>query len=213
VITTVSFTRCWRKIQADGLVWLLCACLLAWLPQSARAEPPTVEIDQFHIDRSADGVFITASLKFELPLAVESALQSGAPLPFVAEAQVVRERWYWTDKAVISAQRHFRLSFQPVTRRWRLRLSNGPITTSGSGLSDSREFDTLSEAMLALQHLSHWRIGEAGEIDPEQKHRVEFKFYLDLSQLPLPFHISVLGQNDWSISASTTQRLQPEASK
>jgi hypothetical protein len=67
--------------------------------------------------------------------------------------------------------------------------------------------------MTAVQHLSRWPIGEAGEIDPEQKYRVEFKFYLDLGRLALPFHIGVLGQSEWNISASTTQRLGPEGTK
>jgi hypothetical protein len=208
---TVSFTRCWQKIQLEWLVGLVCACLLAWLPQAAHAEPPAVEIEQFRVDRVADGVFITGFVRFELPMAVESALLSGASLSFVAEAQVQRERWYWTDKTVISAQRHFRLSYQPVTRRWRLRISDGPIV--GNGLGASREFDTLAEAMSGVQRLSRWKIGDIAELDPEQKHRIDFKFYLDLSQLALPFHIGVMGQTDWNISASTTQRLLPEASK
>ncbi len=210
MITTVSFTRCWKKIQLEGVVWLLLACLLAALiPAPARAEP--VEIEQFRVERASDGVFLTAFARFELPNAVESALNSGASLCFVAEAQVQRERWYWTDKTVISAQRHFRLSYNAFTRRWRLRVSEGPVVCNGQGTS--REFDNLADAMAGVQRLSRWRIGDVSELDPEQKHRVDFKFFLDLSQLALPFHIGVLGQNDWNISASTTQRLQPESGK
>lgn len=209
---TVSITRCWRKIQLEGAVWLLCACLLGALwPALARAEPPAVTIDQFRVERAPDGVFLTSFVKFELPNALESALLSGASLYFVAEAQVQRERWYWTDKSVLSAQRHFRLSYQSITRRWRLRVSDGPIV--GNGLGASREFDTLADAMAAVQHFPRWRIGDVSELDPEQKHRVEFRFHLDQSQLALPFQIGVLGQSDWNISANISQRLLPEGGK
>ena len=192
-------------------MWLACACLLACWPGPARAEPPRVDIEQFRVDRSPDGVFLTGLVKFELPLALESALISGASLSFVAEAQVQRERWYWTDKVVISTQRHYRLSYQSITRRWRLRGSDGVIV--GNNLGSSQYFDTLAEALAAVQHFARWQIGDASELEPDQKYRIDFKFYLDLSQLALPFHIGVLGQTDWNISASTTQRLLPEAAK
>ena len=208
---TVSFTRCWKKLQPEWAVWLALACLLAWLPLPARAEPPVVSIEQFRVDRAPDGVFLTGVVRFELPIAVETALLSGAPLSFVAEVQVQRERWYWTDKAVISAQRHFRLSYQSITRRWRLRVSEGAIV--GNNLGTSREFDSLEDALTAVQRFARWRIGDVSELEPDQKHRVEFKFFLDPSQLALPFQIGVLGQTDWNISASTTQRLLPEAGK
>lgn len=183
--------------------------MAALWPALARAEP--VEIEQFRVERSPDGVYLSGFAKFELRNALESALNSGATLFFVAEAQVQRERWYWTDKTVISAQRHFRLTYNPTTRRWGLRVSDGPII--GNGLGNSRGFDSLAEAMAAVQRFSRWRIGDVSELDPEQKHRVEFKFYLDQSQLALPFQIGVLGQSDWNISATATQRLLPEGGK
>ena len=37
--------------------------------------------------------------------AVEEALVKGIPMYFLAEADVVRHRWYWSDKAVASVQR------------------------------------------------------------------------------------------------------------
>jgi hypothetical protein len=42
---------------------------------------------------------------------------------------------------------------------------------------------------------------------------VEFRFHLDLSQLPRPFQIGTLGQADWNISASYSQPLILESVK
>ena len=34
----------------------------------------------------------------EIPSAVEDALLKGIPMVFLAEADILRERWYWYDK-------------------------------------------------------------------------------------------------------------------
>ena len=45
---------------------------------------------------------------------------------FVAEGDILRERWYWYDKRIVSVQRHIRLAYQPLTRRWRLNVNAAP---------------------------------------------------------------------------------------
>ena len=61
--------------------------------------------------------------------------------------------------------------------------------------------------------MSRWKIAEPGELDPEQRHNLEFNFRLDVSQLPRPFQIGVLGQSDWNISASIRQRIGAEGAR
>jgi hypothetical protein len=98
-----------------------------------------------------------------------------------------------------------RLSYQPLTRRWRLVISSGPI--GNSGLALGQNFDTRDEALAAIQRISHWKIAEPGDIDPESRYSVDFRFRLDVSQLPRPFQIGAVGHSDWSISASRNVRL------
>ena len=188
---------------------LVLLCLAA--AQPARADSPPVEISQFSTERTADGVFLTANVRFELPSNVEDALIKGVPMFFVAEVNIARERWYWLNSTAIAARRHIRLSYQPVTRRWRLTISSGVITPSSAAGAFSQSFDTLTDALSAAQRLSRWRIGEATDIDSDQKYKLDFRFHLDVTQLPRPFQIGVLGQADWIISADISQRLQFEA--
>ncbi len=180
---------------------------------AAHAETQPVEVRQFLVERNSDGIFLSAAIKFELPSVVEDAMQKGVAMFFVAEADVTRDRWYWTDKTIISVRRHIRISYQPVTRRWRLNVSTGVITNNSLSSSFNQTFDTLSDAMASLQRLSRWRIGEPSDIETEQKYKVEFRFALDLTQLPRPFQIGVLGQSDWIIAASFSQRLPVESFK
>jgi Domain of unknown function (DUF4390) len=213
VTMTAFFTHCWRNAWLDLAVVLACACLAAGFPQAARAQAAAVEITQFRTERSSEGVFVSAVIKFDLPSAVEDALLKGVPLFFVAEADLYRDRWYWTDKKVITSQRHIRLAYSPLTRRWRTNVASGVMSGNSLGVTLSQSFDSLADALISLQRLSGWKIAEPSDIDAESRHNIELRFRLDVTQLPRPFQIGTLGQSDWDISATAAQRLRMEIDK
>lgn len=186
-------------------------CWLLALAPTAMAEAPAAEVSQLRLERSDEGILLSAYVKFELPAIIDDALDKGIPMFFVADALLFRDRWYWYDKEVASAARHMRLSYQPLTRRWRLVVSPNPIGNSGLALGQT--FDTREEALAAVQRISHWKIAEPGDIDPEARHNVEFRFRLDVSQLPRPFQIGAMGQADWHLTAARNQRLAIESAK
>jgi hypothetical protein len=214
VTTTDSFTRCWKSagVRRLLLLWLL-ALPLGWLQASPARAEAAAEITQMRLERDTEGILLYATLRVDLPPAVEEALMKGVPMVFVAEAEVMRHRWYWSDKVVASVQRHMRLAYQPLTRRWRLHIASGPITASSAGMTLSQSFDTLAEAMAALRRLSGWKVADASLLDSGATHKVEFRFSLDLEQLPRPFQIGAFGQSDWTIAARATQQIGPEAPK
>ena len=213
VTMTASTTHCWKSARLDWLALLLCACLCWAGTQQARAQAVTAEVTQFQLERTAEGSFLSATVRFELPTSIEDALLKGVPMFFVAELEVFRERWYWYDRKVLAAERHIRLAYQPLTRRWRLNIASGAITNNSLGLSLNQSFDNLPDALAAVQRVSRWKIAEPGELDPEQRHNLEYNFRLDVSQLPRPFQIGVLGQSDWNISASIRQRIGAEGAR
>lgn len=213
VTMTAFITHCLRNARLDLIGLLAGACLVWGLPGLARAEAPMTEVSRLRFERAGEAVLLSAAVKFELPAAVEEALLKGIPMVFVAEADVFRERWYWTNKKVLSAERHMRLAYQPLTRRWRLNVASGLITNAGLGVALNQNFEALSDALAALQRLSRWKIADISELDLEQRHLVEFRFRLDMSQLPRPFQIGTLGQTDWNISVSSSQALVLESGK
>lgn len=167
------------------------------------------ELSQLSIERAEDGVFMSAIVRFELPVTVEDALAKGIAMFFVAEVDVYQNRWYWTDKRVASATRTIRLAFQPLTRRWRVNIVSGLVSSSaGLRATLNQNYDSLPEAMSAVQRLSRWRIADNAEIEGDVPYRMAFTFNLDLSQLPRPFQIGVVGQRDWTIAVSHNERLQ-----
>jgi hypothetical protein len=219
VITTVFITRCWKSARRtarlrkalDRALCSVLACCALLLALPAVAQGPQAEITQLALERTDEGVLLSASVTFEVPAIIEDALAKGIPMFFVAEAVLFRDRWYWYDKEVAAAARHMRLSYQPLTRRWRLVVSPTPIGNSGLALGQT--FETREEAWSAVQRISHWKIAESSAVDPDQAYNVDFRFRLDVSQLPRPFQIGALGHADWNITALRNQRLGFENAK
>lgn len=188
--------------------WCLC-CLLLLVAGAAFAQNLT-EITQLKVERAEDDILLSAQMQFDIPAAVEDALVKGIPMVFVAEADVLRERWYWYDKKVATAQRHMRLAYQPLTRRWRLNINVGSGATAPVGLALNQSLDTLAQAMAVIKRISRWKVADAADFDPAVKFKVEFRYRLDLGQLPRPFQIGALGQSEWDIAATSVLPLSLE---
>lgn len=192
-------------MRSELAAWLLALGALLGMAAPAWAQGQQAEVTQLRIERAEEGILVTAGVQFELPGAVEDALAKGIPMFFVAEATLLQDRWYWYDKRISTAARHMRLSYHPLTRRWRLQVSAAPLGSTGLSLGQS--FETREEALAAVQRVSNWKIAEPGQFDPDARHSVEFRFRLDVSQLPRPFQIGAVGQAEWNIVASRVQRL------
>jgi hypothetical protein len=171
---------------------LAALALSSWVP-AVRAEVP--ELTSFEVQRSDDGVVLNFAVRFELPRGVEDALLKGVPIYFVAEAEVMRDRWYWFDRRLNKATRTWRLAYQPLTRKYRLTLG---------GLNQS--FDSLEDALYAARRATAWRIAEPGQVEEGSRHYVEFTYRLDTNLLPRPLQIGLSGQADWSLLVTKVQR-------
>jgi len=167
----------------------------------------SVQLTDFKLERQDDAYLLSSALSFELPQAVEDALSKGIALYFMAEVQVSKERWYWYDKYLARQERHYRLSYNPLSRRWRLASSSKPIPNSGLGVTLGVAYDSLGEALSAIKRSSEWRVVDASEIEPNGKYRLDYQFKLDLTQFPRPFQIGTLGESDWTMSVKRSQAL------
>lgn len=197
-----------RRAAALLRVLLLCCCsLLAPARAHAQDFPP---ISDMHLEQSEEGVYLSAALHFDLPSLAQDALYKGIPMYFVLEAEVARERWYWYDRTIVQAERHLRLSYQPLTRRWRLNVSTMPFEKTGLGVVLGQNFDALADALDAMQRVARWKIAEPALAEIGASYNVQLVFRLDMSQLPRPFQISALGRSGWSLTLERRQRLTVE---
>ena len=212
MITTDFSTRCLKSACLSLFGWAV-AWMLVVAPAIARAEGAPVEITQLRVERADDGLYLSAQLRVDLPAIMVDTLNKGVALHFVAEAELLRDRWYWYDRKLALATKYIRLAYQPLTRRWRINVSPEPIGNAGLGVSITQNFESLDDALQALQRQVRWRIGDSALLEPDSRHYVEFRFRLDTTQLPRPFQIGVFGNSEWDFSASRTYRLGPESGK
>lgn len=213
VSTTVSSTHCCTGPPEGGArrrrwvpaLQLCLAALLVLLAPPVRAQGQG-DIAEMQLEHTAEGLFLTAALPLELPNLVEDALYKGISMYFVTEAEVLRQRWYWSDKVVARAARYLRLSYQPLTRRWRLAQSSTPFSASGLGVSLGQNFEELSEALSAMQRIARWKIADEGVLDDDASYMVNFQFRLDMSQLPRPMQIGAVGRSGWTLQLARSMR-------
>jgi hypothetical protein len=206
-------TRCLKNLLPRLLLgWFVTAVLGLGLAlaqtHSAAAESPALRLE-----RTDDALWLSTQLKFDLSPAVMDALHKGIPIFFVADAEVSRERWYWSNKKIATARRQFRLAYQPLTSRWRLNITSGEVTEPALGLALNQNFDSWSDALNAVRRITRWKIADASELTPNARYLVEFRFRLDLAQLPRPLQIGTLGQMDWSVALASEQVIDVESGK
>ena len=172
--------------------WLVLAALLG--PRPGHAE--SVELAVFNVVRGEEGLLLNFSVNFELARSVEEALNRGVALNFEAEAEVLQTRWYWRDRRVMRTTRTWRLTYQPLTRMYR-------VGTGGL----NQNYETLAEALDSLRRTARWKIAELGQFDDDGRYYLEFRFRLDTSLLPSPMQIGIGGEAAWSLSVERVQRL------
>jgi hypothetical protein len=220
---TVSITHCWKSVQIDlnavrrTRCWLRVLFVCSWfgalalLPAAAQSPVNSpVEVTELRMERADGALLLQSSLRLDLSSTVEDALQKGMPIYFVTEVELMRDRWYWYDKKVGAVARHYRLAYQPLTRKWRLNVSRDPIGAVGLASSLSQTFETLPEAMSAIRRTVNWKLADISDIDVDNKYTLSFKFRLDVSQLPRPFQMTAGSQAEWNLSAQKTLRLSAD---
>lgn len=157
---------------------------------------PGLSLQTLKVQVDEEGVHLDYDITVQLSDALKNALQRGVSVVFVAEAQLLQRRWYWTDRVRGQAVRRWRLTYQPLTRQWRLSIG-----------AFNRHYMSLDDALDVLRRSSRWRITERLKGDPGD-HYVEFGFRLDARELPRPLQIGLGNQNTWDLSLERQIGLQ-----
>jgi len=172
---------------------ILCRWLLALMLVPALAWAAEIEVANPQLQAGDDGYVLAADFKFELNPRLEEAVAKGVVLYFVADFELTKARWYWLDEKLVSRSQTYRLSYNALTRQYRL--------SAGSGLHQS--FATLSDALQVLSRLRNWVVAERGEkgLRAGDTYEAALRLRLDVTQLPKPFQITALGNKDWSLAS------------
>lgn len=169
---------------------LVSLLLLAGFGPAARADERIGVIAAALEPVQGGGVVLNATFEFEMPQALEEAVQKGIAIYFVTEFELYRKRWYWLDRKISSSTLTYRLSFSPLTRQYRL---------ARGGLS--QPFDSLEEALNLLKSVRQWKVVEPGVLVPRDPYEAQVRMRLDVAQLPKPFQVNAITSREWNLAS------------
>ncbi len=170
------------------------ALAAAWLASAHPAAAQSVAVTEAALraddDGNGGGALLDAQFDFELPAALEDAVNRGIALYFVIDFELYRTRWYWFDRKLVGSALTYRLTYSPLTRQYR--LARGML---------AQPFDALAEALATLRRVRGWKVVEPGVLRKGEDYRAQTRLRLDISQLPKPFQINALTNRDWSLAS------------
>lgn len=183
---TAFSTRCSKR--PDTAVFLF--VLFAWLAGIASAFAEGIDVRRAALTPADDGYVLEAQFEIALTHSLEDALNKGVPLYFVLELEVIRPRWYWFNERMAAGQETYRLSFNTLTRQYRI----------GAG-SLHQNFASLSEALQFMSTVRRRQDIEPGALQKGSSYVAAVRLRLDTTQLPKPFQLNALGSREWSLGS------------
>ena len=181
---TASSTRCCVRSSRLALLAAL------WLTFRPAAGAEGIEVRSAALVLADDGYFLEATFEISLTNVLEDALNKGVPLHLLVEFELTRPRWYWFNEKVASQQQRYRLSYNALTRQYRVGV--GTLY---------QNFPTLAEALEFLTRVRLRDFAEPGTLRKDSPYGAALRMRLDTSQLPKPFQITAVGSRDWNIGS------------
>jgi hypothetical protein len=164
------------------------AVALVTLVPGAHADTIAVKSAELRADEA--GYVLNAEFELAINPTLEEALQNGVPLYFVVEFELLRPRWYWVDEKVLSFSAQYRVSYNALTRQYRV----------ASGLL-AQTFDALDEVGRFLSRAASRRVANREQLVPGTRYEAAVRLRLDVNQLPKPFQVNALASREWSLQS------------
>ena len=110
----------WERTWSDGGARLSLRELLSELLGMTTDERDWVYLsDGGHFDNT--GVYaLNADFRLSMPQQLQDAINHGTPVSFQVEFRINRPRWYWSNENLVSTSREQRISFNSLTREYRV---------------------------------------------------------------------------------------------
>lgn len=164
--------------------------LAAGVPGPARAAEPGLNVRSAEVSLATDGWYLDAAFQVVLGDVLEDALTKGVALNFVTEFSLEIERWYLWDKTVAEFEQRYRLTYNTLTRQYR--LAAGALT---------QNVDTLAEALILLGQVKSRFIAARDDLEPGRVYAAQLRMRLDTTALPKPFQLNAIASKGWNLAS------------
>jgi len=171
--------------RALAVVVLVAGALFA-----APVAADTITVKSAELFPEEDGYYLNAEFEFSLNPTLDEALQKGVPLYFLLEFELMRPRWYWIDEKVLSSTTQYRVSYNVLTRQYRI----------ASGLL-AQTFESLDEVERFLSRVNAREVARRDQLAKGSRYEAAVRLRLDVNQLPKPFQVSALASREWTLQS------------
>ena len=137
------------------------------------------------------GYAVNGDFDLKLNNTLEEALARGVVLFFVIESRIWRPRWWWFSETIATSQETRKLSYNSLTRQYRLSSGN-----------HYQNFNALDDAESALAQLRDQILVNSNALDKENTYRASVRMWLDVTQLPKPYQVKAVTAADWKLDSN-----------
>lgn len=190
---TVSSTPCSRSTPAEPArrrVLAAAVLLAAGLPLRVGAAEAALYVRTADVSVAADGWYLDAAFQLVLGDVLEDALAKGVALTFVTEFALRAERWYMWDRTVAEFEQGYRLTFNTLTRQYR--VAAGALT---------QNVDSLAEALSLLSQVRSRFIIGRDQLEAGREYTARLRMRLDTTALPKPFQLNAIASKGWNLAS------------
>jgi hypothetical protein len=170
------------------LLHLAFVVLVAWV---AGVRADTIPARSAELRLEEDHYVLDADFDLALNTTLEEAIGRGIPLYFVVEFELTRPRLMWFDEPVGTHTTTYRLSYNALTRQYRL----------STGGSFYQTLATLDEALRLISRVRGRSVVDKAVLVRGLRYEAAVRLRLDTTQLPKPFQISALTSRDWNLQS------------
>ena len=181
-----------RRSALQRLLGLAAGAALASLAAtlSAPARADTIVVKSAELRAEDDDFVLNADFELTVNATLEEALQRGVPLYFILEFDISRPRWYWFDDKVLSYSAQYRITWNALTRQYRV----------SSGLFGQTLY-TLEEVERFLSRVTSRPVARRDQLQKGARYEAALRLRLDVNQLPKPFQVDALASREWSLQS------------
>ncbi|GJL72094.1 MAG: hypothetical protein NMNS01_12930 [Nitrosomonas sp.] len=180
-------------LRGIGCIGLIAATLFTATELRAESGIRIKFVDLIVVD---NGYQLNVDSEVVLNNTLEQALKKGVTLYITTKFSLVEPRWYWFDQEVARSKLRMGLSYNALTRQYRLSPKYETWT---------KNFDTLNEALRVLSRMHGYPVTILSDLKEGIDYIATLRIWLDLSRLPKPFQVETLGSKAWHL---TSDRLE-----
>lgn len=190
-------TQFWMKalkhtaVRDSAFRWICAFILSTGFLGSVSSAYADITTQYATMTRQSDGVYaLNSDFRLSMPQQLQDAINHGTPVSFQVEFNINRPRWYWSNENLISSSREQRISFNSLTREYRV----------SSGVNQYR-YNTLNEALLNVSRVSQWRVLWPNQYNVGEPLEGSVRIYLNTSRLPRTYQLNSLTNQGWGLNS------------